>query len=409
VAAGRAGSAAPVSREPIVTSQGITVYPARCEGGRWRAVWYEPDGSRGQCQSVSEHGLAVKLEKVTERLAADVPNVLRSGLELIAYYLSDERRPAERVWSRRHADTQRDLCARFLEPVIGQLACQDIRVADMQAVVNAAPTAKEGKRVRAMISALVGAGISGGYLVSERLKGVHWQAQGRQVPALRAAVAGESVLFVDPAEMPGADDVARLGQAVGAKQELYELMVNFAAYTGLRWGELIALTAGQVNQAQRVVTVDGKVVEVRGHLFVEAPKNRKRRRTIYPRITPAGWPLAEKVAARIAEVAVEQASGRNPLGLMFPTPGGKHWRSSNFNRRVLKDAYLATGWRSAGGGSRWTWHSLRHVFCTTALNTWGMDVTDVSRLAGHANVRVTLEMYVGSVAGALERARRATD
>ena len=44
-----------------------------------------------------------------------------------------------------------------------------------------------------------------------------------------------------------------------------------------------------------------------------------------------------------------------------------------------------------------------------ALNTWGMDVSDVSRLAGHANVRVTLEMYVGSVVGALERARRATD
>jgi integrase len=406
-AAGSADGAVPGSRAAILTDQGITVYPARCEGDRWRAVWYEPDGSRGQCQSVSQQGLAARLEKVTERLAADALNMLRSGSELIGYYLSDDRRPAERAWSRRHADTQRYLCARYLEPVIGHLASQDIRVADMQAAVNAAPTAKEGKRVQAMISALVGAGISGGYLASDRLKGVHWQAQGRPVPAPRAAVAGESMLFVDPAEMPGADDVARLGQAVGANQRLYELMVNFAAYTGLRWGELIALTAGQVSQAERVVTVGGKVAEVRGHLFAEAPKNRKRRRTIYPRTTPAGWPLAEKVAARIAEVAAEQASGRNPLGLMFPTPAGKHWRSSNFNRRVLKAAYL--GWRSADSGSRWTWHSLRHVFCTTALTTWGMDVSDVSRLAGHANVRVTLEMYVGSVVGALERARRATD
>jgi hypothetical protein len=117
---------------------------------------------------VSEHGLAVRLEKVTERLAADIPNMLLSGSELIAYYLSDDRRPADRAWSRRHADTQRYLCIRYLEPVIGHLACQDIRVADVQAVVNAAPTAKEGKRVRAMISALVGAGVSGGYLTSER-------------------------------------------------------------------------------------------------------------------------------------------------------------------------------------------------------------------------------------------------
>jgi hypothetical protein len=151
-AAAPVSSAVPVGWEPIVTEQGITVYPARSEGGRWRATWYEPDGSRGQCQSVSEHGLAVKLEKVTERLTADVPNMLRSGSELIGYYLSDDRRPAQRAWSRKHADTQRDLCARYLEPVIGHLASQDIRVADMQAVVNAAPTAKEGKRVRAMSS-----------------------------------------------------------------------------------------------------------------------------------------------------------------------------------------------------------------------------------------------------------------
>jgi len=107
--------------------------------------------------------------------------MLRSGGELIAYYLSDDRRPAERPWSRKHADTQRDLGTRHLEPVIGHLACQDIRVADMQAAVNTAPTAKEGKRVRAMISALVSAGISGGYLTSDRLKGVHWQARGRPV------------------------------------------------------------------------------------------------------------------------------------------------------------------------------------------------------------------------------------
>jgi hypothetical protein len=108
--------------------------------------------------------------------------MLRSGSELIAYYLSDDRRPADRAWSRKHADTQRCLCVRYLEPVIGHLACQDIRVADMQEVVNAAPTAKEGKRVRAMISALVGVGVSGGYLTNDRLKGVHWQAQGRPAP-----------------------------------------------------------------------------------------------------------------------------------------------------------------------------------------------------------------------------------
>ena len=63
----------------------------------------------------------------------------------------------------------------------------------------------------------------------------------------------------------------------------------------------------------------------------------------------------------------------------------------------------------AGGAGTWTWRSLRHVFCVTALFTWRLDATDVSCVAGHANVRTTLLMYVGSTAGVLDRARQATD
>ena len=51
---------------------GVTVYPASGERGRWRAVWHE-DGERQQCEASSEDKLAVKLVKVTERLAADAP------------------------------------------------------------------------------------------------------------------------------------------------------------------------------------------------------------------------------------------------------------------------------------------------------------------------------------------------
>jgi integrase len=130
---------------------------------------------------------------------------------------------------------------------------------------------------------------------------------------------------------------------------------------------------------------------------------------MYPRHTPGGYPLADELAARVAEARTEQETGANPLGLLFPSPTGKYWRSSNFNRNVLKRAYLAAGWRGAGVECSWTWHSLRHVFCTTALFTWKLDATDVSRLAGHANYRITLDMYVGSTAGVLDRARAATE
>ena len=185
-------------------------------------------------------------------------------------------------------------------------------------------------------------------------------------------------------------------------------MASVAAYAGLRQGELFALTAGQIAPGARVITVDRKLVEVAGHLYTEAPKCRKFRATIYPVTTPAGYPFAGKLAARIEQARAEQQAGLNPDGLIFPSPRFTRWRSSNFDRRVLAPAYRAAGWRDEHGSGAWTWHSLRHVFCTTALFTWKLDPTDVSRMAGHANYRITLDMYIGTTAGVLDRARQAT-
>ena len=245
---------------------------------------------------MSEDRLAARLDKVTERLATGALNLERPGADLIAYYLSPDRLPADNRWSRKHAHTQRRLCERFAAPVIGAVICQDLKTWHMQQIVNAPPTPGEGRRVQGMISALVSAGIEGGYLASPRLAKVHWQAGDRALPAPQVSVAGESALFVDPAEIPAEADIARLGQALAAGRHgaRDELMAVTAAYSGLRWGELTALTIGQVDPAARVIAVDRKVVEVAGHLYLEAPKNRKKRRTVYPRTTPIGYPLAEQ-------------------------------------------------------------------------------------------------------------------
>jgi integrase len=398
-----------VGRVVIELEWGVTVYPAREQGGRWRAVWME-NGVRRQCEAVTEDRLAAKLEKVTERLMADAPNLERTGTDLIAWYLSPDRHPADRPWSAKHADTQRRLCQRFIAPVIAGITCQDIKVADMQRAVNAAPTSGEGARLHRCLSAMVAAGITGGYLTNPRLREVHWQPGNRPAPAPQVTMQGESAQYVDPSEIPAAADVTALGQALAAGQrgDLHELMACTAAYSGLRQGELFALTAGQIDPAARVIDVDRKVIEVGGKLLTGAPKGRKRRKTIYPVSTPQSYPVADKIAARIGAARAEQQAGTNPLGLMFPSPRGTYWRSSNFDRRVLAPAYLAAGWRDPDGNGPWTWHSLRHVLCTTALFTWKLDPGDVSAIAGHANVRTTLDMYIGTTAGVLDRARTAT-
>ncbi len=397
------------ARVVVEAECGILVYPPEAAGEPWRAVFTE-NGRRRFRQAQTEAELAAKLAKVTERLRAGAPDMERPGADLIAHYLDPDRLPVSKRWSRRHADTQRRLCRRFAAPVIAAVTCQDITPGHMQQIVNSAPTASEGDRLHRCLSAMVTAGIKGGYLTSPRLREVHWQAAGRPVPEPAASASGEAALWVDPAEIPAGTDVARLGQALarGQRGELDELMAHVAAYAGLRQGELFALTTGQIATGARVITVDRKLVEVAGHLYVEAPKCRKFRATIYPVRTPQRYPLAGKLADRVERARAEQDAGTNPLGLIFPSPRFRHWRSSNFDRRVLAPAYRAAGWRDEHGAGSWTWHSLRHVFCTTALFTWKLDATDVSRMAGHANYRITLDMYVGTTKGVLDRARQAT-
>jgi hypothetical protein len=101
----------------------------------------------------------------------------------------------------------------------------------MQQIVNAAPTAGEGDRVRRMISALITAGVDAGYLVNSRLAKVHWQAGDRALPAPSVTVAGESAQWVDPAEIPSDEDVAKLGRflAAGTYSRRGELMASAAA------------------------------------------------------------------------------------------------------------------------------------------------------------------------------------
>ena len=76
----------------------------------------------------------------------------------------------------------------------------------------------------------------------------HGALAGRRPPAAGPAGdrLGESARWVDPAEIPAGSDIGKLCRALAAGRhgERDELMANTAAYSGLRWGELAALTIG---------------------------------------------------------------------------------------------------------------------------------------------------------------------
>src|SRR6185437_11317936 len=110
-------------------------------------------------------------------------------------------------------------------------------------------------------------------------------------------------------------DMTRLGRALAAGRhgERDELMAHAAAYSGLRWGELTALTIGQADQAARVITVDRKVVEVAGHLYVESrttstpasliARRRRSSRPAYSGCSNAGLTAASSASRALSSLA----------------------------------------------------------------------------------------------------------
>jgi integrase len=232
------------------------------------------------------------------------------------------------------------------------------------------------------------------------LRGVRWlPPDGGEVsaePATRSITQGE---------IPTAAGVHGLAAECGTRAQVWwrELEVLLVAYTGLRWGEHAALTAGQIDTARRRVTVDRQIIETRSALRESLPKGRRRRVTMYPAITPGGPDLDGMVKRRLDELT-------DPHELIFPAPKGGWARRSNYGRNLWDPACEFVSWprNSDGKGWAWTFHSLRHVFATWALTQPDIRIEDVSRLMGHSSIRVTQEIYVHVCADVYDRFFKAT-
>lgn len=394
----------------IETPEGITIYPPSAPGKPWRAAWNDPDGQRRFKQAPTQAELATKLEPVTARLRADAHRTEALVTELVAAYLDPSRLARRRPWSASYRDEQTRRCNHIIR-ALGQLRCEQLKVDHLQRLVNEADGWDPGTKLCRTVNAIMKIGYAKGFVTNPRLHMIVWEANGRPLPTPKAQKAGESTGFIDPRTLPGHRDIALLAGATQRKWNRkwwHELLIFTAAYTGMRNGELRALRAAWVDVSTRSIEVKEKAIEL-GGTRIELPKGGKERTTIFPQVTPSGYRLADELARRVAEAFAEQAAGRNPLALMFPNTKGGYQTKSSQLEGILEPAYHASGWRDVQGNGSWSMHTLRHVFCTTALNDWKIDVTDVSVLAGHANTRITLERYVSNTAGTFGRAFEKTD
>jgi integrase len=139
---------------------------------------------------------------------------------------------------------------------------------------------------------------------------------------------------------------------------VYGPMVVFAAATGLRPGEWIALEHRDLDRGARVVYVRRAFA----HGRLQRPKTRRSTRAV---------PLQA-----IALEALDQLPARADTRPLFPAPRGGYLDLHNFSRRAWRAAQLAAGIEPLRRP-----YDLRHTFATFALRA-GISTFDLSRFMG---------------------------
>lgn len=151
----------------------------------------------------------------------------------------------------------------------------------------------------------------------------------------------------------------------------YDTLVWFLGWSGLRWGEAVALRAGHVEV--RRVRVEESATEVGGKLEWGRPKTHETRTVIIPRL----------VAIRLEPILKDKDDDE----LVFSAPRGGPLRHSNFTRRHWNPAV-----ERSGVPEGLVIHDLRDTAASLAISA-GASIKAVQRMLGHASAAMTLDTY----------------
>lgn len=186
--------------------------------------------------------------------------------------------------------------------------------------------------------------------------------------------------------------------ALADEMGVWATLVRFLAYSGLRWGEAVALRPADVDLENRIVHVRRAVADVRGIMTWGSPKTHEQRAVPYPSLLDEG-------------MQNHVVSGRKH-DLVFATREGAVLRGGNFRSRVFAPAVARLHLASPGGFPQITPHDLRHTAASLAISA-GANVKILQRMLGHASAAMTLDVYADlfpedltSVSIALDRAAR---
>jgi integrase len=135
----------------------------------------------------------------------------------------------------------------------------------------------------------------------------------------------------------------------------FGLLVCFAAYTGMRAGEIAGLRVGRVDFLRSTVEVSESITEVNGRLVAGPTKNYQRRTVPFPPF------LRDDLAAHLHGKQVD------PSDFFFTAPEGGPLRHNNFYRRHFKPAITRLSCRRQSGSMIMPTRALCRLVTNTRL------------------------------------------
>jgi integrase len=158
----------------------------------------------------------------------------------------------------------------------------------------------------------------------------------------------------------------------------YGVLVEFAAFTGLRAGEVAALRIGSVDLRRGTVRVVRSAAPVRGELVEGEPKTKAGRRTVF-----VNQALSEKLRAHLGDRVFDRD------GYFFTGPGGAPLKFGSFYSIHFKPAVRAELPEHLHG---LRFHDLRHTYASMLVEQ-GAHPKEMAELMGHSSVQITLDRY----------------
>lgn len=217
-------------------------------------------------------------------------------------------------------------------------------------------------KARAVLRMVMATAIDGGAIKANPCDGVKVGRTRRQ-----------EMVFLTPAQV---EDLATAitNPSRGGHYPAYGLLVRFAAYSGLRAGEITALRVARLDLMRGRVDVADSLAEVPGQgLVYGPPKTYQRRSVAIPRFLVDE--LAQLVAGQPSDAPVFTASSGGPL------------RWTNFYPRHYRPAVAA-----AGLPPHTRFHDLRHT-CAALSVAQGAHPEAIKQRLGHSTITTTLDVY----------------